>query len=120
MPAYIPAIASNVGSVMASFSSVNGTKCHGDAYLLTDVLKKELGFKGFVVSDWAGINQLSWDYNLAVRTSINAGMDMVMVPDAYDRFISTLRVRNHSISRRQSIDIKPFSCATSADGSAKR
>ena len=54
LPGYAAAIAAGVGSVMASFSSWNGQKMHGHRYLLTDVLKGELGFQGFVVSDWTG------------------------------------------------------------------
>jgi beta-glucosidase len=91
IPPFIDAIQKGVGSVMISYSSWNGVKMHGNKYLITDVLKGELGFTGFVVSDWAGINQLSTDYALAVRTSINAGIDMIMVPDNYKTFISTLR-----------------------------
>ena len=53
---------------------------HGQKYLLTDVLKDELGFTGFVVSDWAGVDQVEPDYYKAVVTCINAGIDMVMVP----------------------------------------
>ncbi|HPU55820.1 MAG TPA: glycoside hydrolase family 3 N-terminal domain-containing protein [Verrucomicrobiota bacterium] len=78
---YKSAIAAGVGSVMASFSSWNGTKMHAHKYLLTDVLKGELGFKGFVVSDWAGIDQLSRDYKHAIELAINAGLDMAMVPN---------------------------------------
>jgi beta-glucosidase len=88
---YIEAIARGVGSVMPSFSSWNGEKLHGHEYLLTDVLRTELGFDGFVVSDWAGIDQLPGDYSSDVREAINAGIDMVMVPDDYRRFIDTLR-----------------------------
>ncbi len=77
--------------LMASFSSWNGQKMHGNRYLLTDVLKGELGFQGFVVSDWAGIDQLPGDYSSDVETSINAGIDMVMVPERYAEFISTLK-----------------------------
>jgi beta-glucosidase len=76
---------------MISFSSWNGVKNHGNQYLITTVLKGELGFTGIVVSDWAGINQISSDYAFDVRTAINAGIDMVMVPDNYKTFISTLR-----------------------------
>src|SRR5260370_7837130 len=50
----------------------------------------DLGFQGFVVSDWQAINQISSNYNYDVRTAINAGIDMIMVPDAYKTFISTL------------------------------
>jgi beta-glucosidase len=91
LPGYRSAIAAGVGSVMASFSSWNGQKMHGNRYLLTDVLKGELGFQGFVVSDWAGIDQLPGDYASDVEISINAGIDMVMVPDRYPEFVSTLR-----------------------------
>ena len=64
---------------------------HGNRYLLTDVLKGELGFGGFVVSDWAGIDQLPGDYASDVEASINAGIDMVMVPERYPEFIATLK-----------------------------
>jgi beta-glucosidase len=76
---------------MASFSSWNGAKMHGSRYLLTDVLKGELGFSGFVVSDWAGIDQLPGDYSSDVETAVNAGIDMVMLPDRYPEFVSALK-----------------------------
>ena len=60
LPPYIAAVDAGVGSVMASFNSWNGVKCHGNKYLLTDVLKDELGFDGFVVGDWNGINQVDY------------------------------------------------------------
>jgi len=88
---FVEAIERGVGSVMPSFSSWNGSKLHGHEYLLTDVLKEELGFSGFVISDWAGIDQLPGDYASDVRTAINAGIDMVMVPDDYRRFVNTMR-----------------------------
>ena len=91
LPGYIAAVENNVGTVMASFSSWNGQKVHGSKFLLTDLLKTELGFKGFVVSDWAGIDQLPGDYPAQVKQSVNAGIDMVMVPDKYTTFISTLK-----------------------------
>lgn len=97
---YIATIAAGVQIVMASFSSLAGVKMHGNKYMLTDVLKGELGFQGFVVTDWGGIDWLSPDYYQAVVTGINAGIDMVMVPQDYLRFISTLReaVENGDIS----------------------
>ncbi len=88
---YLFAISNNVKTIMASFSSVNGVKMHANKYLLTDVLKKELKFKGFVVSDWKAIEQLQGTYEDQVRESINAGIDMVMVPDNYVLFINTLK-----------------------------
>ncbi len=89
------AVNAGVGSVMASFSSTDlgdgPLKVHADAYLITDVLKGELGFDGFVVSDWQAVDQINDDYADSVRTAINAGIDMVMVPFEYERFTSTLR-----------------------------
>jgi beta-glucosidase len=91
LPGYRAAVGAGAATVMASFSSWNGQKMHGHRYLLTDVLKGELAFAGFLVSDWAGIDQLPGDYASDVETAINAGIDMVMVPDRYREFISTLR-----------------------------
>ena len=76
---YRPAIAANVMTVMASFNSWNGDKCHGHRNLLTEVLKDKLKFRGFVVSDWDGITYLSDDLGEAVATGINAGIDMLMI-----------------------------------------
>ncbi len=82
LPGYISAIKAGVGSIMVSYSSWNGQKMHGNKYLLTDVLKNELGFKGFLVSDWAAIDQLdTTNYKKDVETSMNAGLDMVMIPN---------------------------------------
>ena len=78
---YEAAVKAGVGSIMVSFSSWNGQKMHGNKHLLTDVLKGELGFQGFLVSDWAAIDQLSADYKHDIETSINAGLDMVMIPN---------------------------------------
>ena len=97
LPPYRSAIQAGVGSIMVSYSSWNGDKMHGNKYLLTDVLKGELGFKGFLVSDWAAIDQISPDYKADVETSINAGLDMVMVPygpghpNNYVEFIQVLK-----------------------------
>lgn len=94
---YIPAIKAGVGSIMVSYSSWNGQKMHGNRYLLTDVLKRELGFQGFLVSDWAAIDQLSRDYKADIEKSINAGLDMVMIPNGpgqknnYVEFITLLK-----------------------------
>jgi beta-glucosidase len=91
LPGYRAAVTAGVGSIMASFSSWNGVKMHSQRYLLTDVLKGELAFGGFVISDWAAIDQLPGDYSQEVETAINAGIDMVMVPQNYPRFTSTLK-----------------------------
>ena len=90
LPPYQAAVDTGVGSVMASFSSWNGVKMHGNRDLLTGVLRDELGFEGFLVSDWQGIDQLPGDYYSDVVTAINAGIDMVMVPYGYKLFIDTL------------------------------
>ncbi|HWD94177.1 MAG TPA: glycoside hydrolase family 3 N-terminal domain-containing protein [Verrucomicrobiae bacterium] len=97
LPPYVEAVKAGAGSIMVSYSSWNGTKMHGNKYLLTDVLKGELGFKGFLVSDWAAIDQISKDYKKDVEVSINAGLDMVMVPNgpgernSYVDFITDLK-----------------------------
>jgi beta-glucosidase len=78
---YLPSLKAGVGSVMLSFSSWNGAKLHGHKHLVTDVLKGELGFKGFTISDWAGIDQLPFDFKGSIAASINAGLDMAMVPN---------------------------------------
>lgn len=88
---YISAINAGVKSIMISFSSINGLKMHGSKYWITDVLKDELNFKGFVVTDWQAIDQLPGDYKSDIETSINAGIDMVMVPFNYKEFIQNLK-----------------------------
>ncbi len=97
LPGYISAIKAGAKSIMPSYSSWNGVKMHGNKYLLTDVLKGELGFKGFLVSDWAAIDQLDKDYKTAIEKSINAGLDMAMIPNGqgqknnYIEFITLLK-----------------------------
>jgi beta-glucosidase len=103
LPPYQAAVKSGAMSVMASFSSWNGVKMHAQRYLLTDVLKGELGFEGFIVSDWGGINQVDPDYYKAVVTSIDAGIDMNMVPYYYQMFIGTMKqaVMNGDITQER-------------------
>lgn len=91
LPGYQSAINAGVGSVMVSFSSWNGVKMHSNKYLLTDVLKNEFGFDGILVSDWAAIDALPGDYKTDIETSINAGLDMIMVPEKYIEFITSLK-----------------------------
>jgi len=94
---YVAAIKAGAGSIMVSYSSWNGEKMHGHKYLLTDILKGELGFQGFLISDYAAIDQLSSDYKSDIEKSINAGLDMVMIPNGpgqknnYVEFISLLK-----------------------------
>lgn len=87
---YLDAIENGAMSIMASYSSWNGVQMHGHDYLINDVLKGELGFEGFVVSDWAGIDAVADDYYDAVVASINAGIDMNMVPQQYPTFIEVM------------------------------
>ena len=54
---------------------------HGNKHLLTDLLKGELGFQGFLISDWAAIDQLSPNYKNDIEMAINAGLDMIMIPN---------------------------------------
>jgi beta-glucosidase len=88
---YISAIQAGVGSIMPSYSSWNGVKMSANKHLLTEVLKNELGFEGFLISDYTAVDQLDRDYKKAVGISINAGMDMVMEPVRYKEFISDLK-----------------------------
>ncbi|WP_308167912.1 glycoside hydrolase family 3 protein [Catellatospora tritici] len=94
LPPFKAAVERGVGSVMVSFSSWNGEKLHGQKYLVTDVLKGELGFTGFVVSDWNAVDQLDGQEGFTpdeVATAINAGIDMVMVPEHWQDFLTTLK-----------------------------
>jgi beta-glucosidase len=90
LPGYIDAIGAGVGSVMVSFSSWNGVKCSINKYLITDLLKTELGFEGFVVSDWDAIHNVGGDYKTTIGTAVNAGIDMFMEPYSPEEFINNL------------------------------
>ncbi len=90
LPPYRACLEAGALNVMASYSSWNGVRMHAHRELLTDLLKGELGFGGFVVSDWEGIELIDPDYDAAVEASVNAGVDMSMVPFDYLRFMDTL------------------------------
>ncbi|MFE2316989.1 glycoside hydrolase family 3 N-terminal domain-containing protein [Streptomyces sp. NPDC059441] len=94
---YETAVDRGIGSVMPSYSSLDilgdgqgPVKMHARADMINGVLKDRMGFDGFVISDWAAIDQIPGDYASDVRTSINAGLDMIMVPYAYKDFRTTL------------------------------
>ncbi len=96
---YVPAVREHhVGSVMPSYSSVdwvedglgNPIRMHANRELITGLLKRKLGFDGFVITDWAGIHQLPGDWPTQVRTAVNAGIDMFMEPNDYESFATTL------------------------------
>lgn len=80
---YGPAIGADVQTVMASFSSVNGTKMHGYRALLTDRLKGEMGFAGFVIGDWNGHAEIPGCIAEDCVAALHAGLDMYMAPDSW-------------------------------------
>ncbi|XP_031379732.1 uncharacterized protein LOC116194942 [Punica granatum] len=94
MPAYLDSVAKGVSTVMASYSSLNGVKMHANYPMLTGYLKNKLGFRGFIISDWQGIDRITYpphsNYTYSVQASILASVDMVMVPYNYTEFIGIL------------------------------
>ncbi|MEA2444579.1 MAG: beta-glucosidase, partial [Thermoleophilales bacterium] len=102
---YEPAVKDHhVGSVMPSFSSVDWTedgvgnpiKMHANKDLIQGTLKTDMGFGGFVISDWEGIHQIPGDWPTQVRTGVNAGIDMMMEPNSYKDYIATLTAEVNS------------------------
>ncbi|TDD88057.1 beta-glucosidase [Saccharopolyspora karakumensis] len=94
LPPFQEAVNRDVGSVMISYSSWNGLKLHAHSYLVNDVLKGELGFKGFVISDYDAIDQIDGQLGFTaeeVATAINSGLDMIMVPNDWKKFTELLR-----------------------------
>ncbi|XP_066305994.1 uncharacterized protein [Miscanthus floridulus] len=94
MPPYYSAVIQGVSTVMVSFSSWNGVKMHASRFLITDFLKNRLRFRGFVISDWRGLDKMTSpehaDYMMSVQLGILAGIDMVMIPYTYTEFIDDL------------------------------
>lgn len=103
---YQAAVDAGVGSVMASFNEVDGIPATANKWLMTDVLRKQWGFNGFVVTDYTGIYEMIdhgiGDMQEVAARAINAGVDMDMVSDA---FVGTLKqsVRDGKVSM-QTID----------------
>jgi beta-glucosidase len=96
---YVPAVQDHhVGSVMPSYSSVDWTEdgvgnpinMHANQELISGTLKQSMGFDGFVISDYNGIDHIPGDFPTQVRTAVNAGIDMFMQPSNFADFISTL------------------------------
>ena len=98
LPGYSSALEAGAGSVMASYNQWNGTYCHSSKYLLTDLLKVELGFTGFVVSDWEGIDQIPGDYMSDIIVAINAGIDMIMVPGSGEKYEDFIRLTMEAVA----------------------
>ncbi|KAH6829474.1 Glycosyl hydrolase family protein, partial [Perilla frutescens var. hirtella] len=103
MPPYYNAVNKGVGSIMISYSSWNGVKMHSNRDLITGFLKNTLHFKGFVISDWQGIDRITspphLNYTYSIVTGVSAGIDMIMVPYNYTEFIDGLTslVKNNFI-----------------------
>jgi beta-glucosidase len=94
LPPFRAAVRRGVGSVMISYSSWNGVKSHANGYLINDVLKGELKFGGFVISDYNGIDKIDGKSGFTpeeVTAGINAGIDMVMVPFQWKEFLATMK-----------------------------
>lgn len=105
LPPYIAAVEQGAQSVMASFNTIRGVHQHVDSLRLTGWLKTELGFDGYVIADWEGIQHSitpgnAGDYSgkktnisseEAIRRAINAGIDMAMVPSSAESFMSVLK-----------------------------
>ena len=91
-PPYKAAVDAGVGTVMASFNEVDGIPATGSKWLMTDVLRKQWGFKGFVVTDYTGINEMIahgvGDLQTSSAMAMNAGIDMDMVGEG---FLTTLK-----------------------------
>jgi beta-glucosidase len=96
---YPAAIGAGVASVMASFNSINGTKMHGNAPLLTGELRGKLGFGGLVVGDWNGHGQVEGCTNADCAASLLAGLDVYMVPEDWKALHASLvrQVNNGTI-----------------------
>ena len=86
LPPFREAVDAGAMSVMAGIGTWDGAQIVASKYLLTDVLKGELDFRGFVVSDWYGLYNISWSRYESTATGINAGVDMAMLPFDYKWF----------------------------------
>ncbi len=84
---YFPAIEAGIQSIMASHNGWHGKKLHGHKYLLTDVLKNQLGFDGFIIGDWNAHGNVAGCTNDSCAQAVNAGLDMFMVVEDYKAFI---------------------------------
>ncbi|XP_020527889.1 uncharacterized protein LOC18421559 isoform X1 [Amborella trichopoda] len=102
MAGYYHAIIKGVSTVMVSYSSWNGEKMHANRDLVTNFLKKTLHFRGFVISDWQGIDRITSpagsNYPYSVHAGVNAGIDMIMVPYNFTEFINDLTEQVNSKS----------------------
>ncbi|MBL7743367.1 MAG: glycoside hydrolase family 3 C-terminal domain-containing protein [Chitinophagaceae bacterium] len=108
LPQFREAVKAGSSTIMINSGEINGIPVHADKYLLTDVLRKELGFEGLIVTDWEDIKRLHERHNVAatprqaVAMAINAGIDMSMVPgdySFYDLLIEAVKNKEVPMSR---------------------
>lgn len=108
LPQFREAVKAGSASIMINSSEINGTPVHADKYLLTDVLRKELGFQGVIVTDWEDIKRLHDRHFVAstprqaVVMAVNAGIDMSMVPgdfSFYDLLLEAVKLKEVPMSR---------------------
>ncbi|KAL3616023.1 hypothetical protein CASFOL_040317 [Castilleja foliolosa] len=94
MPAYFDSVKKGIATIMVSYSSWNGEKMHANQALVTGFLKNKLKFRGFVISDWQGIDRITdpphANYSYSVQAGILAGIDMIMLPENFEEFINDL------------------------------
>lgn len=94
MPGYYNAVNKGVATVMVSYSALNGLRMHANKELVTGFLKNKLKFRGFVISDWQGIDRITnpphLNYSASLYAGISAGIDMIMVPYNYTEFIDEI------------------------------
>ncbi|KAL1161420.1 hypothetical protein V6Z11_A07G132500 [Gossypium hirsutum] len=108
MPAYLNSIRKGVATIMVSYSSWNGKKMHANRDLVTGFLKSKLKFRGFVISDWLGIDKITSpshaNYSYSVEAGVGAGIDMIMVSN-FTEFIDVLTYQvKHNIIPISRID----------------
>jgi len=102
---YFDAINSCIQTVMASFNSWNGQKAHGSEYLLNNILRDQMGFRGLVVGDWNGHGQVPGCSKESCPESFNAGVDIFMAPDEWKPlYINTLRQVKEGIIKEERLD----------------
>ena len=102
LPPYKAALDAGCGSVMAAFNTINGVPCHCNQWLLTDLLRKQWGFEGFVVTDYTGIleliaHRMGPDLEIVGQRALQAGCDMDMVSEA-------LNMRRQATGDRRRVD----------------
>ncbi|MEO6732111.1 MAG: glycoside hydrolase family 3 N-terminal domain-containing protein [Ferruginibacter sp.] len=108
LPQFTEAVKAGASTVMINSSEINGVPVHASKYLLTDVLRNELGFEGLIVTDWEDIKRVNDRHNVAptpreaVAMCVNAGIDMSMVPNDfsfYDLLIEAVKKKEVPMSR---------------------